>query len=125
MKKLIKSLVLSMTLTLMFALPVLAEETTDAATMAQEIADVRSLEMFGMITLDARIFNLITEIQIHKLKVEPDYIFAKIAQSLMFPIGDGLTLEGREFNRIALMASYGFLTDDEAIVQLQTLRLVR
>jgi len=125
MKKLIKSLILAMTLTLMFTLPVLAEETTDAATMAQEIADVRSLEMFGMITLDARIFNLTTELQIHKLKVESDSTFAQIAQGLMFSDGDTLTLKARRFNCIALMSSYGFMTDDEAIDQLQALSLVQ
>jgi len=125
MKRIVKPIILAIVLTLMFALPVLAEETTNTATMAQKIENVRSLEMFGMITIDARIFNLITEIQIHKLKVEPDSKFAQIAQSLMFPIDDTLTLKGRRFNCIALMSSYGFLTDDEAIEQLQALILVQ
>jgi len=125
MKRIVKSIILAMALTLVFTLPVLADETTDTTAMAQKIADVRSLEMFGMITLDARIFNLTTEIQIHKLKVETDSTFAQIAQSLMFPVGDTLTLKARRFNCIALMSSYGFMTDDEAIAQLQALTLIQ
>ena|GEM_PF-5530498 len=123
----IKAVILAMTLTLVFVMPAMADETTDAAVVAQEIATVRSMEVFGMITLDARIFDLTTELQIHKLKAEPNSTFVTAAQGLMLPMSDmsKLSLDGRKFNCIALLSMYGFTSDDEAISQLQELRLAQ
>jgi len=124
--KRIKSMVLAIMMVMVFVLPVMAEETTDTSDVAQKIANVRSMEVCGEITLDARIFDLTTELQIRRLKIEPDTAFIGAISQLAFPVSDAesLSLKGRRFNCIALMSMYGFISDDEAIAQLQALSLV-
>jgi len=134
-RKIIKSLLLSMTMALVFALPVLAEGppaiSADVATVSQQITNLRELELpfrnNPSITLNGRIFDLTVELQIHKLKFESEATFSDIAKATMIPVIDNstLTLKGRHFNSIALMASYGFISDDDAIDQLQALIMVQ
>ena len=124
--RIIKTLFLTLALTLLFTMPAFADETTDA-NIAQGIAAVRQLELFGMVTVDARIFDLETELVIHKLKVEPNSAFVGAVQGITFSDSDidKLTLKGRKFNSIAIMCSYGLISDDDALSQLQTLSLTQ
>lgn len=87
------------------------------------IAAMRSLKTQGsMITLNARINNLITELNIHKLHYEPESTFNSMVQGTMFPTsGVTLTLNAKQFNMIATQVLGGILNDDAAISQLQAL----
>ncbi|MDR3599398.1 MAG: hypothetical protein P4L49_02765 [Desulfosporosinus sp.] len=124
MKKLIKSVILSTTLTLAFTLPAFAEGTINSTDPTQQIANLRIFEIpcNSSIAFNGRIFDLITELQIHKLKVEPDITFTSNIQNLMIaPSGNVLSLEARQLDTLILLSSYGIVTDDEAMSQARLL----
>lgn len=77
----------------------------------------------SIITLDGRIHNLIIELQIHKLRIEPESIFKSMVQGEMLPevAGSMLTLKATQFNGIATQVLNGSIDDDTAIFQLQSL----
>ena len=81
----------------------------------------------SVLSLDGRIFNLVIEIQIHKLRYEPEYWFRNIVKCSVItaPKGSVLTLKAKQFNNIATQILYGLLKDDEAIAQLQALSLAK
>lgn len=101
--------------------------------------DPKQLQIFAMreqeivaprgsvLSIDGRIFNLIIEIQIHKLRYEPNYWFKNVVRCSMItaPKGSILTLKAKQFNNIATQILYGSLKDDEAIAQLQALSLAK
>lgn len=90
----------------------------------EKINNLRSLKInvpSNQLTLGGRIFNLQTEVQIHKLRVEADDNFKLQISNLMFPNGSQLTLYGRRFQSIASMLYLGTISDDEALQQLSML----
>jgi hypothetical protein len=88
----------------------------------ETITYLRSLKVESdFITLDARILNLMVEIEIHKLGVESEDQFKKQVEKTMFPSTASLTLEGKTFQSIAAMVLNDMIGDDKALAQLQAL----
>ena len=75
----------------------------------------------SILTLDGRIHNLKIEIEIHKLRHEPESIFQAKVQELMFPQDSTLTIRTRNFQLICQQLLYGTITDGEAILRLNSL----
>jgi len=96
-----------------------------------QIASMREQEIVApsgsALTADSRIFNLIIEVQIHKLRYEAEYWFKDTVQRsvIVAPKGSVLTLKAKQFNNIAKQILYGSMKDDEAIAQLQALNLAK
>jgi len=101
--------------------------TTLKPSKSDQIAAMRAQEIVAPVgstlTINARISNLIIELQIHKLKYESNATFKRIVQGMIMQ-GPGLGLKAKQYNSIATQVLHGSLKDDVAIAQLQALSLV-
>ena len=97
-----------------------AEQLQIEAMRAQEIVAPPGY----MLTINGRITNLIIELQIHKMRYEPNSTFRGIVQGMIMQ-GSGLTIKAKQYNSIATQVMHGSMKDDEAIAQLQALSLTR
>ena len=101
-------------------------KATPAPDMSEQIAAMRKqkIQAGPGVSLNGRILNLITELQIHKLRSESESTFKSIVQGMMFQENSSLgtlSVKAKQFNSIAVQAIYGSINDDTAISQLQTL----
>jgi len=105
-------------------------EVIPAPDMSEQIAAMRKqkIQAGPGISLNGRIQNLITELQIHKLRSESESTFKSIVQGMMFQENSSLgtlSAKAKQFNSIAIQAIYGSISDDTAISQLQTLSQIK
>jgi len=102
--------------------------TTLRPSKSDQIAAMRAQEIVAPVgstlTINARISNLIIELQIHKLKYESNTTFKRIVQGMIIQ-GSNLTLKAKQYNSIATQVMRGSMKDDKAIEQLQALSLTR
>lgn len=108
-----------------------AKATTLKPGKAEQVAALRAQEIVpaqgSILTINARIHNLIIELQIHKLRYESSSTFKGIVKGMIIQetSGSTLTLKAKQFNSIATQVIKGSMSDDTAISQLQALSLVQ
>ena len=102
--------------------------TTLKPSKSEQITAMRAQEVIAppgsTLAINARINNLIIELQIHKLRYESNTTFKRIVQGMTVQ-GSNLTLKAKQYNNISTQVMNGSMKDDEAIVQLQALSLVK
>jgi len=76
-----------------------------------------------VLSVGAKITNMIIETKIHKLGVESQATFIYMINKYNPPLASGqvYTTKGRKFNQICLDLLYGMISDDNAISQMQAL----
>lgn len=97
--------------------------TVPKPSKAGQIAEMRSHKISPPSTINARIHNLIIEVEIHKLRYESESKFKSIVKGAMIS-GKTLTIKAKQYNAISTQLMNKQVTDDAAIAQLQALSLV-